>query len=111
MTLSIHGLHIYGFCIWEFKQPWIKILYLTPVLVAHACNPSYLGVRDREDRGSRPAAVNKVRPYLKNTQHKKRAGGVAQMVQHLPSKHKALSSNPSTKKNFKYCNGKYLLNS
>jgi hypothetical protein len=37
----------------------------------------------------------KVRPYLKNAQHtKKRASGVAQVVNHLPSKCEAQSSNP-----------------
>jgi hypothetical protein len=38
-----------------------------------------------------------------NTQHiKKRAGGVAQEVQHLPSKYEALNSNPNmTKKKLK----------
>jgi hypothetical protein len=33
-----------------------------------------------------------LKPYLKN----KQAGGVAQLVEHHPSKHKALSSNLST---------------
>jgi hypothetical protein len=33
-----------------------------------------------------------MRTYLENTQHKKRAGGVA-LVEHLLSKHEALSSN------------------
>jgi hypothetical protein len=38
-----------------------------------------------------------VSPYLKNTQQQqKRAGGVAQALESLPSKHEALSSNPST---------------
>jgi hypothetical protein len=36
--------------------------------------------------------------YLKNNQRKK-AGGVAQVVVHLLSKHKALNSNPSAVKN------------
>jgi dihydroxyacid dehydratase/phosphogluconate dehydratase len=36
--------------------------------------------------------------HLKNTQHKKRAGGVAQVVGHLPKKLEALHSNPSTAK-------------
>jgi hypothetical protein len=27
-------------------------------LVAYACNPSYSGVRDQEDRGSKPARAN-----------------------------------------------------
>jgi hypothetical protein len=39
-----------------------------------------------------------VRSCLENTHHKKRAGGVAQVIQHLPSKYEALNSNPSTMK-------------
>jgi hypothetical protein len=36
----------------------------------------------------------KRRSYLQNNQSKKGAGGVAQTVECLPSKHEALSSNP-----------------
>jgi hypothetical protein len=38
-----------------------------------------------------------MRPYLKNKakKKKKKAGGVAQVVEHLPSKCKTLSSKPS----------------
>jgi hypothetical protein len=32
-----------------------------------------------------------LRTYLKNTQHKKRSGGVAQVVEHLPNRFKALT--------------------
>jgi hypothetical protein len=39
-----------------------------------------------------------VRPYLKNTQCKNKAGGVAQMVECLSSKLEALSVNPNTAK-------------
>jgi hypothetical protein len=41
-----------------------------------------------------------VKSYLKNTKihNTKRAGGVAQVGERLPSKPEALSSNPSTKK-------------
>jgi hypothetical protein len=39
----------------------------------------------------------KVKPYLQNNQ-RKRAGGMAQAIEHLPGKHKALNSNPSTAK-------------
>jgi hypothetical protein len=39
-----------------------------------------------------------LRPYLKNTQQRKRAGGVAQVVEHLSSKGEALSSNPHVRK-------------
>jgi hypothetical protein len=38
-----------------------------------------------------------MRPYLKNTQYKKRAGRVAQVVKCLPSMLEALSSNHQKK--------------
>jgi hypothetical protein len=41
-----------------------------PVLVAHACNPSYSGGRDQEDRSSKPAQANSSREL-----HKNRTGG------------------------------------
>jgi hypothetical protein len=54
-------------------------LNIDGALVTHACNPSYSGARDQENHGSRPAlAKKKPRPYHKITQHKKRAGSVAQ---------------------------------
>jgi hypothetical protein len=41
-----------------------KLFKLAPV--AHACNPSYSGGRDQEDRGSKPAQANSYRePILK----------------------------------------------
>jgi hypothetical protein len=44
-----------------------------------------------------------MRPYLKDKKSKKKkgAGDVVQVVEHLPSNLKALSSNPSTSKNEK----------
>jgi hypothetical protein len=47
--------------------------------VAHTCNPSYSGGRNKEDHGSK-------------TLKKERAGGVSQVAEHLPTKHEALSS-------------------
>jgi hypothetical protein len=59
--------------------------------VAHACNPSYLGVRDQEDRGSKPALANSSRdPVLKKPITKK---GLVEWL-----KLEALSSNPRTAK-------------
>jgi hypothetical protein len=50
------------------------------VLVAHTCNPSYLGGTDQEAPGSKPALGKQFeRTYLENTQPK-RAGGVAQGI-------------------------------
>jgi hypothetical protein len=45
--------------------------------VAHACNPSYSGGRNQEDRGSKPVWANSsARTYLeKKTLHKKRLVG------------------------------------
>jgi hypothetical protein len=52
----------------------------TRALVAHACNPSYLGGRDKGDCGSKPAQANSSRDPSWKTLHKNRAGGVAQGV-------------------------------
>jgi hypothetical protein len=50
------------------------------VLVAHAYNPSYLGGRDQEDCGSKPAEANSSwEPIFKNPSQK-RAGGVTQDI-------------------------------
>jgi hypothetical protein len=49
--------------------------------VAHACNPSYSGGRDHEDRGSKSAQANSSQDPVskkKNPSQKNRAGGVAQ---------------------------------
>jgi hypothetical protein len=57
--------------------------YISWAPVAHTCNPSYSGGRDQEDCGSKPAQANSLRdlrPNLKKTHHKNRAGGVAQGV-------------------------------
>jgi hypothetical protein len=51
------------------------------MLVAYTCNPSYSGGRDQKGLGSKPALENSSQnPILKKTYHKKRAGGVAQVV-------------------------------
>jgi hypothetical protein len=60
--------------------------------VVHACNPSYSGGRDQEDRGLKPAQANSsARPYLEKPFTKK-----VGLVEWL--KMKALSSSPSTAK-------------
>jgi dihydroxyacid dehydratase/phosphogluconate dehydratase len=55
--------------------------------MAHTSNPGYSGDRAQEDHSLRPGK------YLKNTQHIKRAGGMAQVVEHLHHKSEALYSN------------------
>jgi hypothetical protein len=67
-----------------------------------ACHPSYSRKYKIGEQQSRPAQA-KARSYLKNNQSKK-AGGMAQVIKHLPSKWKTLSSNqelPKKKKNQK----------
>jgi hypothetical protein len=90
--------------------------------VAHACNPSYSGGRDKEDHSSKSIwayisqtlsqknltqkrasgvaqGVARVQvPVPQKKKKKKKACGTAQVVQGLPSRYKALSSNSSTKK-------------
>jgi hypothetical protein len=49
--------------------------------VAHACNPSYSGGRDKKDCGLKPAWANSSQdPISKKTHHKKGVGGMAQGV-------------------------------
>jgi hypothetical protein len=48
-----------------------EIVFRSQVLVAHACNPSYSGGRDKEDHGSKPAQANSSRdPISKNPSQK-----------------------------------------
>jgi hypothetical protein len=58
------------------------------VLVAHACNPSYLGGRDREDCGSKPVPKQIVQETLSqnnnNNNNKNSADAMAQVVERLP---------------------------
>jgi hypothetical protein len=59
--------------------------------VAHACNHSYKGGYTQED-----CALSKyARPYLNNLSKAKRARGMPQVAECLPSKSEALNSNPS----------------
>jgi hypothetical protein len=61
-------------------------------MVAHACHPKYAGNIKNHGPG-----ING-RPYLKNNKAK-RTGVMAQVVECLPSKCEALSSNASIYKN------------
>jgi hypothetical protein len=61
--------------------------------VAHTCNPSNSGGRHQEDRVLRPVQVNSSQDPINSSQdpilkipNTKRAGGVPQVVEHLPSK-------------------------
>jgi hypothetical protein len=49
-------------------------------LVTHACNPSYSGGRDQENRGLKPPGEIVSETLSRKTCHKNRAGGVAQGV-------------------------------
>jgi hypothetical protein len=78
----------------EFVRPHLKLI---AEQVAHICHPKLQG--KLKFRGSRSAwAKKKKRPNLHNNQSKKGIGDVVQVADHLHSKYKALSSNPSTTK-------------
>jgi hypothetical protein len=69
------------------------------MLVAHACNPSYLGGRDQENCGLKPAPGKLVQETVsQKNPTQNRPSRVAQVVELLPSKCEALSSNSSTGK-------------
>jgi hypothetical protein len=44
----------------------------------HACNPSYSGGRDQEDRGSKAALEDSLWDHILKNPSKNRAGGVVQ---------------------------------
>jgi hypothetical protein len=84
--------------IWQYVKIWmwlyfdIEILfhihYPRPGVVVCACNPSYLGSRGTKIESSGPAQTKLVKPCLKiktKQQTNKKAGGVAQVVEPLPS--------------------------
>jgi hypothetical protein len=54
--------------------------------VAQACNPSYSGGRDKQDHNLKPGLANRSQDPLSTIVTLKRAGGVAQVVEYLPSK-------------------------
>jgi hypothetical protein len=100
----------------EITQGWVK--WLTPAMpatweaeirrmeargqteqknlgvVVHTCHSSYAGSINRRIKVQAGSGIN-VRSYLKNNESK-RAKAVAQVVECLPAKSEALSSNPST---------------
>jgi hypothetical protein len=71
--------------------------------VAPTCNPSYLGGWDQEDHGSRPAWKNSSKDSMSKITREIWTGGVAQVVDNLLCKCKALSSNSSLTKKKVFC--------
>jgi hypothetical protein len=59
-------------------------------MVAHACNPNYLGVGDR--RITRLGKVSETLPQIKNK--KQRTEGLAQVVEHLFSQFEGWDQSP-----------------
>jgi hypothetical protein len=70
-----------------------------PDMDAHTSNPSYLGGRGKEDCSSRPAQAKAQGPTWKIN---KRARGVSEAVEHLPSKYRPSVQTPVRPKNQKY---------
>jgi hypothetical protein len=52
------------------KKDWQKSKFFQALVVAHACNPSYSGGRDQEDRGSKPAWANSFRDPISKKKKK-----------------------------------------
>jgi hypothetical protein len=87
-------------CLWS--QPTMDQTYLkeSQALVAHACNPSFLGGWDQEDCSSKPAWANSSQDPISKISRVKWTKGEAQVVECLLSKRKALSSSPNPTKKF-----------
>jgi hypothetical protein len=66
-------------------------------LVAHACNPTYLGDRD-QDGDSIHSGQTVLETSPRKYPAQKRAGRMVQVIEHQPTKHEALSSSPGTAK-------------
>jgi hypothetical protein len=64
--------------------------------VVHACHPNY-GKKHKEEDHIPDLSGDKVTLYLKNNQSKN-SWNMVQLLECLPTKHKALSSNSSTTK-------------
>jgi hypothetical protein len=58
-------------------------------MVAHVCNPSYLGGWDWEDCSSRPAQANTSQDHISKKNQSKEIGGVAQAAERLLCKFKS----------------------
>jgi hypothetical protein len=97
ISLPIHRAHLWQ----KKKNTQLKIPTASWVLVAHTCNPTYLGGWDQEHCSWRPAQADSWWDPVHKITRAKWTTGVAQTVECLPNKYKALSSNPNpTKKNF-----------
>jgi hypothetical protein len=62
--------------------------------MAHICNPNYSGDRDQEDCSSKPAPDTVCDTLSQKYPTQKRAGGVVQEVEHLPSTLEGLEFKP-----------------
>jgi hypothetical protein len=62
--------------------------------VVQACNPSYSGGRDQEDRGSKLAWADQSRDPISKIPNTKKASGVAQGVAPVPQKKKKKKKKP-----------------
>jgi hypothetical protein len=82
------------------KQQWLRInkKMLSQAPMAQEYNPFYLGGWDWENCALRPALTNNFWEYISKIIREKWTGWVAQVVESLPCKHEALSSNSSPPK-------------
>jgi hypothetical protein len=69
-------------------QPLNKNNTRSQALVAHSCNPSYLGGWDWEDCNLRPTRTNSWWEPISRITRAKWTAGVAQAVEHLLCKHR-----------------------
>jgi hypothetical protein len=56
---------------------FFKLSKISLAPVAHTCNPSYSGGRDKEDHGSKPARANSSRDPISKIRNTKKGCGMA----------------------------------
>jgi hypothetical protein len=79
------------------------------VPVAHACNLSYSRGRYQKDHDLKLPWANSSQDPIVKMANPKRADGVTQVTECLPSKHETLSSRPDTTKQRKKEKNEYLI--
>jgi hypothetical protein len=100
-------------CLTSIKSPIVLLLFFNYIMKydcselhkkLDAGNHSYSGNRDQEDHGLKPAWTNSscdhMKPYLKKTHHKKRAGVVVKGIDPEFKPSTAKQTNKKTKERY-----------
>jgi hypothetical protein len=97
-SVSQHTQLFILFNVFHLNTSWLYKYFFDRVLVADACNHSYLGGWDQKDHTSRLAQANSLQGPTSKRTRAKCTRGVTQTVECVFCKHEELNSNPSPTK-------------